>query len=403
MKWIAGGVTAAQGFVASGVSAGIKRGRKFDLALVASDVPSTAAGVFTTNAVQAAPVRISKARLRGGVAQAVLLNSGSANCLTGPAGGRDAERASRRVADALGVEEHRILIASTGLIGTRLPVFKIQRAIPGLVRRLSREGHARAARAMLTTDTRTKEAAVSDRIAGAQCHLGGMAKGAGMVAPRMATMLSVLTTDLGIERDLLSEALRSAAASSFNRISVDGDMSTNDSVFILANGRSGVLVRRNTPAARRFARMLAAVTQRLARLLIQDGEGATCIARIGVRGARTPSEADACARRVAESLLVKTMLAGADPNVGRIAVAVGASGARFDPEKLEIRLGGVGVVVSRGAIKPFDAALARTWLRPRPPLHPSIEINLHAGAARSWMLTSDLTEEYVRINARYST
>ena len=403
MKWIRGGVTAAHGFTASGVSAGVKRGRKLDLALVVSDTPATAAGLFTTNTVQAAPVQLSRARLRGGTARAVLVNSGNANCLTGSRGFRDAALLGRDLAHALGCDERQVLLASTGIIGRRLPVQKMRRAIPTLVGQLDRQAHAQAARAILTTDTSMKEVAVSGRIGGRACRLGGMAKGAGMIAPHMATMLCVLTTDVAIDRALLREMLRNAVRASFHHISIDGEMSTNDSVLLLANGRSGVEIRRNSPGAGQFGSMLHGATQRLAHLLVKDGEGATCMAYIGVSGARTAADADACARRVASSPLVKTMLAGADPNMGRVAAAVGASGARFDPKKLEIRIGGLGVVVRGGTVRSFDAARARKWLRPRPPAYPAMYINLHAGRARSWMLTSDLTEEYVRINARYST
>lgn len=403
MRRVAGGVTAAHGFTASGVSAGIKRGRKLDLALVVSETPATSAGVFTTNAVQAAPVQLSKTRLRHGSARAVLINSGNANCLTGARGLRDAITLSRDLANALGTEERQVLLASTGIIGRYLPVGKMRRAMPSLIRSLSPQGHRLAARAILTTDTSTKEVAVAARIGGGMCRLGGMAKGAGMIAPHMATMLCVLTTDVAIDQRLLDELLRKAVDASFHHISIDGDMSTNDSVLLLANGRSGVTIPRRSRAAQQFESMLSFVTQQLAHLLVKDGEGTTCMAYVNVSGARTESEARACACQVASSPLVKTMLAGADPNVGRIAAAVGASGARFDPKKLEIRIGGLGVVVRAGTIRPFDAALARTWLRPQPPVYPTLQINLHAGRAASWMLTSDLTEEYVRINARYST
>ena len=402
-QWIAGGVTAAHGFAASGVSAGIKRGKKLDLALVVSDAPATAAGVFTTNAVQAAPVQLSRARLRGGRARAVLINSGNANCLTGARGLRDAQALGQDVADALGIHEHHVLLASTGIIGQYLPLQRMRRSIPALIQQADRQGHAQAARAMLTTDTGTKEVAVSDRIGGSVCRLGGMAKGAGMMAPHMATMLCVLTTDVAIDHRLLSELLREAVQDSFNRISIDGEMSTNDSVLILANGRSGVKIPRHSPAATQFGSMLSLATRRLARLLIEDGEGTTCVAYVGVAGARTQAQARGCARQVASSPLVKTMLAGADPNIGRIAAAVGASGAFFDPQKLQIRIGGLGTVVRAGTLRSFDAARARQCLRPRPPVYPAIYIDLHAGGAAAWMLMSDLTEEYVRMNARYST
>lgn len=402
-RWVAGGVTAARGYLAAGVSAGIKRGRKLDLALVVTETPATAVGVFTTNRVRAAPVELSEGRLRSGAGRAVLLNSGCANCLTGPGGLRDAAQLCRWVARELKVAEGYVVMASTGLIGPRLPVAKIRRAIPLLVRSLDRNRHRQAARAMLTTDTVPKEVAVAGRIAGRMCHLGGMAKGAGMIAPRMATMLSVLTTDVAIDQQLLAGLLRGAVESSFNRISVDGEMSTNDSVFMLANGRSGVTVRSGTPEAEELERLLWLVTQRLARLLVQDGEGATTVASIEVQGARSAGEARACARQVASSLLVKTMLAGRDPNVGRIAAAVGASGARFDPGKLEIRIEGLGAVVTRGTLQPFDAAAARKRLQSGPAALPGIQIRLHAGSAQDSMLTCDLTEEYVRINARYAT
>ena len=403
MKWMPGGVTTAQGFIASGVSSGIKRRRKLDLALVVSEAPATAAATFTTNVVKAAPVLISRRRVRQGVAQAVLLNSGCANCLTGEPGIREALQLGRQVAHELGMAQEHVLLASTGLIGSRLPVSKITRAIPALVRRLARANHRQAARAILTTDTVPKEVAVRESIDGRPVHLGGMAKGVGMMAPYMATMLSVLTTDAVIEATFAAELLREAVEISFNRVTVDGDMSTNDSVFLLANGRSGAAVRRGTAQARRFRAMLAGVTQRLAMLLVKDGEGATSVARIEVHGARTDREAQGCARRIASSLLVKTMLAGRDPNVGRIAAAVGASGARFDPSKLKISVEGLGTVVRRGALAPFDAVRARRWLKAHASACPLVTIDLHAGRASAWMTTCDLTEEYVRINAHYST
>ncbi len=399
MRWIKGGVTAAKGFKASGLSAGIKRSRKPDLALVLADHPVTAVGVFTRNRVQAVPVLISKARLRRGKAQAVLINSGCANCLTGSTGLADALTIGRALAQELGLEEQAVLLASTGLIGRRLPVKRMQRVIPSLVHHLSRRHHEAAAHAILTTDLYAKEAAVEARIHGRSCRLGGMAKGAGMIAPSVATMLAVLTTDVSIDRRRLKELLQEAAEESFNRISIDGDMSTNDTVFLLASGASGIRIRRGTSGERRFARMLTAVTRRLASLLVTDGEGVTRVMAIRVRGARTESEAQAAARQIADSPLVKTMLAGGDPNVGRIAAAIGSSGARFDPRRLEIRIGGERVV-SRGVVRPLGKSVTRTLLR-RPEV--PIEVHLHAGRAEAQMLGCDLTEEYVRINAGYAT
>lgn len=399
IRFIPGGVTAAHGFRASGVSAGIKRLRKPDLALVVADEPATAAAVFTTNRILAAPVLISRRRLRSGTARAVLINSGCANCLTGLAGMQDALTVSRAAARELGVAQRHVLLASTGVIGRRLPVRRIVRAIPRLVQRLSRGHHAAAAEAILTTDAQMKEAAAEALIGGRVCRVGGMAKGAGMIAPSMATMLCVITTDVTIAPALLRVLLQQATERTFNRISVDGEMSTNDTVFVLASGASGVTVRRGTPSGRIVAEMLEMVSRRLAHLIVDDGEGATQMAEIRVVGARTAREAQACARQVANSPLVKTMLAGGDPNVGRIAAAVGASPARFDPQKLEVLIGHQRVIAGGAALR-FTKAAFRELLA-----HPQVEmlIRLHAGGAEGRMLTCDLTEEYVRINARYTT
>ena len=356
MKWIAGGVTAAKGFKASGVSAGIKRSRKPDLALVVAEQPVTAAAVFTKNRVQAAPVLISKRRVRRGRATAIFINSGCANCLTGDAGMQDALVLSRAVACELGVADDEVLVASTGVIGRRLPVPRIQRAIPPLVGQLGRANHAAAASAILTTDA--------------------------AIAPGLLRVL-----------------LQAATARTFNRISVDGDMSTNDTVFALASGRSGCTIRRGSAGERRFAAMLEAVSGKLARLIVKDGEGAERIMDVEVVGARSEQEAAACARQVANSPLVKTMLAGGDPNVGRIAAAVGASAARYDADELEIHIGAQRVVAHGTALR-LPKTVARELLS-RPEV--AVRINLHAGRAEGRMLACDLTEQYVQINARYST
>lgn len=398
MKWISGGVTAARGYLAAGVSAGIKRSRKPDVALVVSEIPASVAGVFTRNRVKAAPVIISQQRTRRGMSRGVLFNSGCANCLTGPSGLQDALRVSRTAAAALGIQEQELLIASTGLIGRRLPVVRIQRAIPGLVARLSRASHRLAAEAILTTDRLPKEAAVATTVNGRTVRVGGMAKGAGMIAPSMATMLCVITTDAEVRPGLLTKVLQLATQRTFNQISVDGDMSTNDTVFALANGRSGVRIRQGTVSERRFAEALVAVTGALAKRLVQDGEGATRMMAVEVTGARSDREAQACARQVACSSLVKTMLAGADPNVGRLAAAVGASSARFDPQKLAIAINGRRVVAG-GAIRANKAVTRALLSRPEV----TVRINLHAGRACGRMLTCDLTADYVRINAGYST
>jgi len=398
MRWIQGGVTAAQGFRASGVFAGVKKSRKPDVALVVSDGIATAAAVFTANRVQAAPVLVSKRRLRRGTARAVVINSGCANCLTGAAGIRDALAVGRAAAEALGVAERDVLLASTGIIGRRLPVAKVARALPRLVKRLSRVHHEAAAQAILTTDLRPKEAAVEFAIAGQRCRIGGMAKGAGMIAPSMATMLAVITTDAVAPPALLRRLLRQAVERTFNRISIDGDMSTNDTVFALASGRSGVTLRPGV-RAERFSRVLIAVCERLAAMIVEDGEGATRTMAVEVVGARSEREALAAARQVAQSPLVKTMLAGGDPNVGRIAAAAGASGARFDSNRLEMHISGYRTVANGTALPVPESVMRRLLSGPAI----QVRINLRAGTAGSRMLTCDLTEEYVRINAGYAT
>ncbi|MBI3997195.1 MAG: bifunctional glutamate N-acetyltransferase/amino-acid acetyltransferase ArgJ [Candidatus Omnitrophica bacterium] len=399
MKSVTGGVTAAKGFNACGVAAGIKPSKKLDLALIVTDHPARAAGVLTTNRVKAASVLISQARLRRGRASAILINSGCANCLTGDAGRQDALRLTRAVARRLRIPENDVLVASTGLIGKRLPVERVLRAVPSLVKHVSRANHADAAQAILTTDLRIKEAAVETMIGGHRCRVGGMAKGAGMIAPSMATMLCVVTTDVVIAPALLRTLLRQATARTFNRITVDGDMSTNDTVFALASGDAGAVIRSTGTSARLFARTLETVMERLATLIVQDGEGVTRTMRVHVDGARTDRDAQACARQIANSPLVKTMLAGSDPNPGRIAAAAGASTARFDAARLEIAIGSH-TIVANGMARLNNVAMLRRLLS-RPAV--TVRVNLHAGRGSGWMLASDLTEDYVRINAGYAT
>ena len=399
LRSIKGGVTAAKGFRASGVSAGIKRSRKPDISLTVADDLVTAAAVFTRNQVQAPPVHISRLRVGGGKAQAVLINSGCANCMTGKSGFEDAYRLSKEVAELLDIDDKNVLVASTGIIGRRLPVPRMLRALPKLVKKLSRSGNRAAAQAILTTDIMPKEAAVEARIGGRLCRVGGMAKGAGMIAPSMATMLCVITTDVQIEAGLLRELLRQASDATFNRISVDGDMSTNDTVYVLASGRSGVKIGRGSAAAKTFLAMLTKVAEDLAFLIVKDGEGASRLMRVDVTGARSDAEALACAKQVAFSPLVKTMLAGSDPNIGRIAGAVGASSAKIDPDKLEIFLGKHCAV--RGGV---TTHLSKTMMRQElSHAFVPVRVNLHVGSGKAWMLTCDLSHEYVRINAGYAT
>ncbi|MBI4355987.1 MAG: bifunctional glutamate N-acetyltransferase/amino-acid acetyltransferase ArgJ [Candidatus Omnitrophica bacterium] len=399
MSVLRGGITAPLGFRAAGIWSGIKRNRKPDLALIVSMVPASAAGVYTTNRIQAAPIVLTKRRFHAGRGQAILANSGCANCATGRQGLRDASVLTAAVADTLGIDERLVVMASTGVIGRRLPTPRLLRRLPELVRRVSRRRGHDAATAILTTDTEAKECAVSGRIGSTTIRIGGMAKGAGMIAPHMATMLCFLTTDAGLTPRLLRAALRRASAP-FNQITVDGDMSTNDAALLLANGLAGNRTLRVAgPAFEQFCALLTRVTEALACAIVRDGEGATKVAGITVRHARTLREADRCARQVANSPLVKTMLAGGDVNVGRVIAAVGASPARFRPERLEVRLDGLPVfrqgTMIGAARRHVRSALQRAEVQ--------FIIDLHAGGATSTVHTCDLTEHYVRINARYTT
>jgi glutamate N-acetyltransferase/amino-acid N-acetyltransferase len=373
-----------------------------DLALLASEVPATAAAVFTSNLVQAAPVQISRAHLSKSAAdmRAIVVNSGNANCSTGAAGLTAARATAAALAKQLGCRAEQIIVCSTGVIGVPLRAERILGALPLLarLRNGSPAGCAALARAIMTTDTRRKWAAAAVRICGKRVRLLGCAKGAGMIHPQMATMLAFVLTDAAVRPTLLRRALREAVAGSFNAITVDGDTSTNDTVAVLANGAAGAPAIRAAGAAYRgFAQGLAHVCRRLARAIVADGEGARRVIEIEVRGAASRADAQRAARAIATSPLVKTALAGADPNWGRILAAAGRSGARFRPTRARIWLAGT-LVCRRGCAAPFsERALHRKLLGRFIP----IVVQLGAGkmAARIW--TCDFTGDYVRINASY--
>ncbi|WP_376792088.1 bifunctional glutamate N-acetyltransferase/amino-acid acetyltransferase ArgJ, partial [Thermoflexus sp.] len=329
-------VTAPQGFRAAGVACGIKTSGALDLALVASTRPCTAAAVFTTNQVKAAPVRYSQtlfARRRAGF-RAVIINSGNANACTGPRGLSDVHRVVEFAGFLLGFPPDTILMMSTGVIGVPLPVDKIQDGLMRAVPALSEAGGEDAARAIMTTDTRPKMAVRRLTLNGVPVTIGGMAKGAGMIHPQMATMLALITTDAAIEAERLETLLRAAVDASFHRITVDGDQSTNDTVMILANGAAGVPVDEN--AMPLFQEALTDLCIELAQAIVKDGEGATKFVEIRVRGARTASEARRIARHIARSPLVKTAFYGEDPNWGRILAAAGAAGVSLDPDAISL-------------------------------------------------------------------
>ena len=385
-------VTAAAGFVASGVHAGIRRSG-LDLALVRSTVPAVGAAVWTTNRVLAAPVVVSQRHLEAAEPQAVVVNAGVANAATGSAGIADAERTSEEVAATLGLDPNEVVVLSTGVIGVPLPLERVLAGVREASASLSPDGGEAAAAAILTTDRGPKQAVV-------RCDgfvVGGMAKGAGMIHPRLATMLAVVTTDYPLDPGEAIEFLRPAVDESFNRISVDGECSTNDAVVLLANGASG---RERTPAGdEELAGALHEVCASLAREIVADGEGATVLLEIAVSGAESDSEAEAVARRIATSPLVKTAAFGRDPNWGRVLAAAGSAPwnggfAHVEVERLTVAFDGTDVFVRgepTGVAPQLDGSCV------------AIELDLGLGAGSASYLASDLTYDYVKLNAEYTT
>ncbi len=395
-----GGVTAPRGFRATGLHCGIKANGRHDLALVVSDTPASAAAVFTTNQAQAAPVLVSKAHLAAshGQARAVVSNSGCANACTGPQGMADADEMTALTAAALGVAAHEVLVASTGVIGVNLKMPALRSGIPRAVAALSADGGAEAAVAIMTTDPFPKSAAVEVVTPAGTFRVGGMTKGSGMIEPRMATMLGYLTTDAAVDPVRLRKVLVDACRFTFNAITVDGEPSTNDCVFALANGASGVTIDDATEAA--LFEGFRAVAKTLALGIVRGGEGATKLVAITVSGAATDADAWMAARAIANSLLVKTAIHGADPNWGRLVAAAGRSGARFVLEGARVRIGDL-VLFEQG--RPFDerAPLAAAYLQGT---DLDIEVNLGAGGAfTATVWTCDLSKMYVQINAEYRT
>jgi glutamate N-acetyltransferase/amino-acid N-acetyltransferase len=392
----------APGFRAGAAACGLKASGTLDLALVVADAPAAAAGVFTTNLVQAAPVLFDRAALArpGARFRAVVANSGCANACTGERGLADVAVMAMRAGLALGCASEEVLVLSTGVIGVPLDVEKVARGIGAAAVRLG-EDATEAARAVMTTDTRPKTAGGEVRLPGGRVVLRGFAKGAGMIHPGMATMLAVLTTDVAATPALLARTLRDAAVESFNRISVDGDMSTNDTVLLLASGTSGVEVRDADEPA--FTAALVGVCVSLARQIVRDGEGATRLVEITVSGAADVEQARIVADAIARSSLVKCAIHGGDPNWGRILAAAGSSGAAIDPERLQLAFGPPGrevCVVLRGSRADYDERAAASLLA-LDPVHIGLDLGL--GEARCVAWTCDLSAEYVAINAHYMT
>lgn len=393
-----GGVVAPRGFLASGVAAGLKTRGKRDLALITAADVVPAAAVFTTNLVAAAPVVVSRRHIAGGVTRAVVINAGNANACTGSQGEHDARTMAIAVAEALECVPEHVLVSSTGVIGVPLPVTRIVAAIPHAASELDNASGLYAAEAIMTTDTFAKETAVTFEVGGRRFTVGGMAKGSGMIAPNMATMLAVLTTDAPLTSEACETALRTAVATTFNRVTVDSDMSTNDTAVLMASGEAGgEEIGRGDPAFEPVAAAIHAVAGALARMIARDGEGATKLITVTVRGAVTESEAELAAFAVANSPLVKTAVFGRDANWGRVAMAIGKSGAHIDPGAFDITFAGV-EVCRAGAALAFDEAEALAALSE---VDVEIAVELHVGAGAATVWTCDLTHDYIRINGEY--
>jgi glutamate N-acetyltransferase / amino-acid N-acetyltransferase len=384
-----GGICAPAGFFCGSVSCGIKdpKAPRDDTALLMSNIPCTSAATFTTNLVKAAPVQVSMEHLKAGNIRGVILNSGNANACTGAQGLADARLMTTMAAARIGLKPEQILICSTGRIGVAMPIKRIEAGVAAI--RLSRRGSLSCAQAIMTSDTTPKETAFAVESEAGTFHIGGIAKGAGMINPNMATMLCVITTDAAVPQPALRVALRAAVENSFNRITIDGDMSTNDTVILLSNGASGV-----TPTLAQFQEALDTASRALARMIVNDGEGVTKFVEVEVHGAASAGDARRAAEAVANSTLVKCAWAGGDPNWGRIMCALGYSGARMIEEKTDISYGDL-PIVERGVMARTPWAKLKAMAAGK---QFCVKINLSVGEFSHTVWTTDLTEEYVRLN-----
>ena len=403
MKVVPGGVIAPRMFRCAGVACGVKTAAEaLDLALILSDLPTAAAGVFTANRVQAAPVILSRKRITTGKTRGIIANSGNANACTGARGVRNAARMAQLAAESTGALPEEFLVAGTGVIGRPLPMPRIEKGIRAAAADLGRTPrHAESvARAIMTTDTVPKSAAVQFPLHGRTVRIGGIAKGSGMIAPNMATMLAFLTTDCAIRAPLLRSLLRDAVDRTFNAVTVDGDCSTNDTVFLLANAAAeNPSLTRSGKTVDTFRRALLAVCEKLAESIARDGEGATRLITVRVTGARSLDEAKSVARRIAESPLVKTAVHGGDPNWGRIICAAGYSGAPIQPEKMRLKINNV-QLFRNGAPSRVRPDRLADCMKPK---EIAIHLDLGRGKRQTTMWTCDFSKEYVTINAEYHT
>ncbi len=388
-----------KGFNLAGLAAGIKADQKKDLGIIVSEIPASVAGVFTRNQIQAAPVVLDRERITGGISQALIVNSGIANCCTGKPGMQDAIAMSRMAADRLHLTPDQVLVASTGVIGPRLPIDKIETAIPRLVDEARSAGFEDFAEAIMTTDTVpklvTRQAALND----VPFTVTGVAKGSGMIHPDMATMLAFICTDMGATAPQLQGILKTGVDKTLNRITIDGDTSTNDTTLIFANGRSGADIG-STKDEALFSEVVSDVLAELARRLVEDGEGATKCIRIEIKGARSEASAHIIADTIARSALVKTALFGEDANWGRVVAAVGRAGVPIEPEKLKVSFGDVLVFANGCATEDANGDRPSNVLQ-QPEY--TITVDLGIGAASVSVYTCDLSVEYVKINADYRT
>ncbi|HBS60705.1 MAG TPA: ornithine acetyltransferase [Firmicutes bacterium] len=397
---IAGGICAPQGFRAAGVKTGIKSQTKEDVAVIWAACTSAAAGMYTLNKMCAAPVTLTKRHLTDGYARAIVVNSGCANACTGEQGMQDAMTMVRETARALDLQPSDIAVASTGVIGTFLPMDKVTAGIRQACENLSPQGHDSTMRAIMTTDTFVKELAVEFVLDGRVTRIGGMAKGAGMIEPNMATMLSFITTDAAIQPALLKKALQAAVERSFHAITIDGDTSTNDTVLVLANGLAGnTLIDKEDELFDTFSAALEHVCIYLAKLIVRDGEGATKFLEITVQGAADFAGAKLAAKSIANSPLVKTAFFGQDPNWGRIVAAAGYSGAAMEQDKVSLWIGGHKIVENGQGTGFAGEELTKVMAQK----DIAVVIDLGAGAASATVWTCDFSYEYVRINGEYTT
>jgi glutamate N-acetyltransferase / amino-acid N-acetyltransferase len=391
-----------KGFSFSAAACGLKKSG-LDLALLVSETAAAAAAVFTTNRVKAAPVKLCGEHLRKsrGQIRGVIVNSGNANCCTGPGGLAASRATASHLAQSIGCRPDQLFVCSTGVIGVPLRVERVLSALPDLVssRGTGAAAFAQFTRAIMTTDTRPKWAAAKVRVSGRQIRLLGCAKGAGMIEPHMATMLAFIATDAAISPALLGRALRAVVGPTFHSITVDGDTSTNDTLAVLANGQSGAPTITGGAAYRKFGAALESVCRSLALAIVADGEGAQRVVEIEVRGAPSAAAADKIARTIANSPLVKTALAGADPNWGRILAAAGRAGVAFDFERANIRVAGI-LMCRSGREHPFNERVAHRRMLAK---HVPIALDLHCGRGRARVWTCDFTNKYVDINASYRT